>query len=84
MLVLLISLNLEKKYRSVATIVIEADESKKIVNIEEVYSLDNQESRINNQIAILNSDDVLDYIVNDKESFVEFAELFKGLKPSFY
>ena len=83
LLVLLISLNLEKKYRSVATIVIEADESRKIVNIEEVYSLDNQESRINNQIAILNSDDVLDYIVNDKVSFVEFAELFKGLKPSF-
>ena len=83
LLVLLISLNLEKKYRSVATIVIEADESKKIVNIEEVYSLDNQESRINNQIAILNSDDVLDYIVNDKVSFIEFAELFKGLKPSF-
>ena len=83
LLVLLISLNLEKKYRSVATIVIEADESKKIVNIEEVYSLDNQESRINNQIAILNSDDVIDYIVNDKVSFVKFAELFKGLKPSF-
>ena len=83
LLVLLISLNLEKKYRSVATIVIEADESRKIVNIEEVYSLDNQESRINNQIAILNSDDVLDYIVNDKVSFIEFAELFKGLKPSF-
>ena len=83
LLVLLISLNLEKKYRSVATIVIEADESKKIVNIEEVYSLDNQESRINNQIAILNSDDVLDYIVNDEVSFIEFAELFKGLKPSF-
>ena len=83
LLVLLISLNLEKKYKSVATIVIEADESKKIVNIEEVYSLDNQESRINNQIAILNSDDVLDYIVNDKQSFVVFGNLFKGLKPSF-
>ena len=83
LLILLISLNLEKKYKSVATIVIEADESKKIVNIEEVYSLDNQESRINNQIAILNSDDVLDYIVNDKQSFVVFGNLFKGLKPSF-
>jgi succinoglycan biosynthesis transport protein ExoP len=83
LLVLLISLNLEKKYKSVATIVIEADESKKIVNIEEVYSLGNQESRINNQIAILNSDDVLDYIVNDKQSFVVFGNLFKGLKPSF-
>ena len=83
LLVLLISLNLEKKYRSVATIVIEADESKKIVDIEEVYSLGNQESRINNQIAILNSDDVLDYIVDDKQSFVVFENLFKGLKPSF-
>jgi capsular exopolysaccharide synthesis family protein len=83
LLILLISLNLEKKYKSVATIVIEADESKKIVNIEEVYSLGNQESRINNQIAILNSDDVLDYIVNDKQSFVVFGNLFKGLKPSF-
>ena len=83
LLILLISLNLEKKYKSVATIVIEADESKKIVNIEEVYSLGNQESRINNQIAILNSDDVLDYIVNDKQTFVVFGNLFKGLKPSF-
>src|SRR6056300_352198 len=61
LLVLLISLNLEKKYKSVATIVIEADESKKILNIEEV----------------------LDYIVNDKQSFVVFGNLFKGLKPSF-
>ena len=81
--ILLISLNLEKKYKSTATIVIEADESKKIVNIEEVYSLDDQASRINNQIAILNSDDVFDYIINDQEKFVEFKELFRGLKPSF-
>src|SRR5210317_1496568 len=83
LLVLLISLNLEKKYKSVATIVIEADESKKIVNIEEVYSLGDQASRINNQIAILNSDDVLDYIIDDKEKFVEFKQLFRGLKPNF-
>ena len=81
--ILLISLNFEKKYKSTATIVIEADESKKIVNIEEVYSLDDQASRINNQIAILNSDDVFDYIINDQEKFVEFKELFRGLKPSF-
>ena len=84
LLVLLISLNIEKKYKSVATIVIEADESKKIVNIEEVYSLDDQASRINNQIAILNSDYVLDYIVNDKEQFLQFRELFRGLKPNFF
>ena len=41
-------------------------------------------NRINNQIAILNSDDVLDYIVNDKEQFLQFRELFRGLKPNFF
>ena len=45
--------------------------------------MDDQASRINNQIAILNSDDVFDYIINDQEKFVEFKELFRGLKPSF-
>jgi len=84
LLTLLIFLNVQKKYKSYASIVIEADESKKIVNIEEVYSLGNQESRINNQIAILNSDEVIDYIVNDPEIFIEFKKLFNGLKPSFF
>ena len=84
LLTLLISLNMQKKYKSYATVVIEADESKKIVNIEEVYSLDNQESRINNQIAILSSDEVIDYIVDDAAMFVEFQSLFNGLKPSFF
>src|SRR6056300_1579275 len=77
LLVLLVSLNIEKKYQSYVTIVIEADESQKIVNIEEVYSVDNQASRINNQIAILNSDDVIDYIVNDKVLLDKFQELFR-------
>ena len=62
LLVLLISLNLEKKYISEATIVISPDENN-IVNIEEVYAIDNQASRVNNQIAILKSDEVLEYIV---------------------
>ena len=84
LLTLLIFLNVQKKYKSYASIVIEADESKKIVNIEEVYSLGNQESRINNQIAILNSDEVIDYIVNDPEIFIEFKKLFNGLKPSIF
>ena len=84
LLTLLVSLNIQKKYKSYASIVIEADESKKIVNIEEVYSLDNQESRINNQIAILNSDEVIDYIVNDPQIFIEFQKLFNGLKPSIF
>ena len=55
---------------------------KKIVNIEEVYSADNQASRINNQIAILKSDDVIDYIVNDKVLIDKFQKLFRGLQPS--
>ena len=65
-LVFIISLNLEKKYISEATIVISPEENN-IVNIEEVYALDNQASRINNQIAILKSDEVLEYIVADKK-----------------
>ena len=77
LLVLLISLNIEKKYQSYATIVIENDESQKIVNIEEVYSADNQASRINNQIAILKSDDVIDYIVNDKVLLINFKNFLE-------
>ena len=50
-LVFIISLNLEKKYISEATIVISPEENN-IVNIEEVYALDTA-SRINNQITIL-------------------------------
>ena len=57
LLVFFISSNLEKKYLSKATIVIEPDDNK-IVNIEEVYSLETQNNRINNQMAILKSDEV--------------------------
>ena len=50
LLVLFISLNQEKKYLSKATIVIEPDDNK-IVNIQEVYSIEAQSNRINNQMA---------------------------------
>ena len=66
LLVFLISLNLEKKYLSKATIVIEPEDNK-IVNIEEVYSIEAQSNRINNQMAILKSDEVQEYIVKDKK-----------------
>ena len=66
LLILIVSLNLEKKYISNATIVIEPDDNK-IVNIEEVYSIEAQSNRINNQMAILKSDEVQEYIVNDKK-----------------
>ena len=63
-IVYLFSLNLDKKYKSSAKIVIEPDE-KNIVNIQE-YSNFNNNNRINNQIAIFKSDQVLEYIIQDK------------------
>ena len=80
-LVYLISLNLEKKYKSEATIVIAPDENK-IVNIEEVYSIDSQTNRVNNQMAILKSDEVLEFIVEDKKKQLEFERLYSKIKIS--
>ena len=73
-LVYLGSLNLDKKYRSSAKIVIEPDE-KNIVNIQE-YSNFNNSNRINNQIAIFKSDQVLEYIIQDKENSKKFEMFF--------
>ena len=81
-LVYLFSLNVEKKYISEATIVISPDENK-IVNIEEVYSIDTQRNRVNNQIAILKSDEVLEYILEDKKKQLEFERLYSDIKSSF-
>ena len=61
-----VSLNIEKKYVSEATIVISPEENN-IVNIEEVYSIESQSNRVNNQVAILKSDEVLEYIFEDKK-----------------
>ena len=74
MLVYLFSLNLDKKYKSSAKIVIEPDE-KNIVNIQE-YSNFNNSNRINNQIAIFKSDQVLEYIIQDKENSKKFEMFF--------
>ena len=72
-LVYLFTLNLDKKYKSSAKIVIEPDDNN-IVNIQE-YTNFNRSSRINNQIAIFKSDQVLEYIIQDKENSKKF-ELF--------
>ncbi len=82
-LVLLISLNLEKQYLSKATIVIEPEDNK-IVNIEEVYSLEAKSNRINNQMAILKSDEVQEYIVNDKKNTTKFQNLYSQNKVNFF
>jgi len=75
LVVLFISLNLEKKYLSTATLVIAPDENK-LVNIDEAYSTANMLSRVNNQIAILKSDEVIEYIVSDEKNQLEFKNLY--------
>ena len=80
-LALIISLNIEKKYISEATIVISPEENN-IVNIEEVYSIENQSNRVNNQVAILKSDEVLEYIVQDKKKQLEFERLYSKVETS--
>ena len=67
LIVFLFSLNQEKKYLSSATIVVAPDEQN-LVNIEEVYSLESLNNRINNQMAILKSDEVYEYILSDKKN----------------
>jgi len=82
LIVFFVSLNLTKKYRSNATLVIAPDENK-IVNIEEVYSLESIQNRVNNQIAILKSDEVIDYILEDNKNELEFKNLYSSVKKSF-
>jgi len=78
-LAILVSLNIEKQFISTATIVI-APEENKIISIEEAYSIDSQQNRINNQIAILKSDEVIDYIVIDSKNQIEFSNLYSAVK----
>ena len=82
LLVFFISSNQEKKYLSKATIVIAPDENK-IVNIEEVYSREAISNRINNQIAILKSDEVQEYILDDKKT-MQFTNLYAENKLNFF
>ena len=83
LLVFAISLKQEKKYLSNATIVIEPDDNK-LVNIEEVYSLASQGNRINNQLAILKSDEVQEYILKDKKNATKFKTLYSQNKQNFF
>jgi len=83
LLVFLISSNQEKKFLSKATIVIEPDDNK-IVNIEEVYSIEAQSNRINNQMAIFKSDEVQEYIVKDKKNSMKFKNLYSENKQNFF
>jgi len=80
-LVYLFTLNLDKKYKSSAKIVIEPDD-KNIVNIQE-YGGFNRNNRINNQIAIFKSDQVLEYIIQDKKNSKKFELFFAENNQNF-
>ena len=87
MIVFFISLNLEKKYLSEAIVVIEPDENK-IVNIKEAYSTITSPiqniNRINNQIAILKSDEVISHIVNDEKNQLEFKSFYSRTEKNVF
>ena len=83
LLALFVSLNQEKKYLSKGIIVIESDDNN-IVNIEEVYSVESRSNRINNQMAILKSDEVLEYIIKDKKNSMNFKNLYSQNIPNFF
>mgnify|MGYP006419343687 FL=1 len=83
LITLLISLNQEKKYLSSATIVVAPDEQN-LVNIEEVYSLESLNNRINNQMAILKSDEVYEYILADKKNITQFKNLYAQDTQNFF
>ena len=82
-IVFFISLNIKKKYKSEATIVLEPEESK-IVNINEAYSTKNTANRVNNLIAILESDEVISHIVNDEKNQLEFKELYSKVEKNIF
>ena len=83
LIVFLISLNIEKKYLSEATIVIEPDENK-IVDINEAYSTINNNNRVNNLIAILKSDEVISHIVDDEKNQLEFKSLYSKVEKNIF
>ena len=83
LIVLFISLNMEKKYLSEATLVISPDENK-IVNIDEAYSTGTMQNRVNNQIAILKSDEVIEYIFNDEKNQLEFKALYSQIEKNIF
>ena len=82
-LAFLIALNLQPIYESSATLVIESRDRTLVKNIEEVYTPENPFNRINNQIEILKSDEVLEYIINEDNSSITFNDLFKQTQKTF-
>lgn len=83
LLTFLISLNAEKQFVSKATLVVGSD-ADSIVNIQAVYANDEFRNRVNNQMAILKSDEVIEYILSDKKIPLEFNRLYAERKFNFF
>jgi len=83
LIVFFITLNMEKKYLSEATIVVATDENK-IVDINEAYSTGRSSTRINNLIAILKSDEVISHIVDDEKNQLEFKALYPTIEKNVF
>ena len=81
-LVLIYTLNLDKKYKSQAKIVIERDENN-IVNIQEYSNMVSSNNRMNNQIALFKSDQVLEYIISNKKNYQQFINFFSENNQNF-
>jgi capsular exopolysaccharide synthesis family protein len=81
-LVLIYTLNLDKKYKSQAKIVIERDENN-IVNIQEYSNMVTSSNRMNNQIALFKSDQVLEYIISNKKNYQQFINFFSENNQNF-
>ena len=84
----LVSLNIKPIFQSTATLVIES-EVKKIVDIEEVYSTNDVPSRfgsfnnINNQMQIMQSDEILNGVLEDEERKKKIESLFTQIPKGF-
>ena len=84
-----ISLNINPKFQSQATLVIE-ESTKNIVNIEEVYDGENRRTGfsnsnyINNQVQIIESDEVISSILADIEKLDKINVLYKKLPKNYF
>ena len=42
------------------------------------------QNRVNNQIAILKSDEVIEYVVSDEQNQLEFKELYSSVEKNIF
>ena len=84
----LVALNIKPIFQSNATLVIEAD-TKKIVDIEEVYGSENQGgfgnsfNHVNNQMQIMQSDEIFNGVLSNEEITKKIVYLYDSIPDKF-